>query len=108
MKCIFCQNEITASARYCPFCGKKVDVTFDEIRRGMVDSDKAEKLREKTRESRRVLAIALFLFVVSLIIYIAIPSPRLPEALPVYRVDVPEPPSASVGKIETPRLEIPQ
>jgi hypothetical protein len=108
MKCPFCQKKVTATARYCPFCGKKMDVTFDEIRRGMVDEDRSEKLQEKVRESRRVLAIAVFLFLVSLIIYIAIPSPRLPDAVPVYRVEVPALDDVYVEKVDLPLFEIPQ
>jgi hypothetical protein len=108
MQCPFCNANISAAARYCPHCGKKVDVTFDEISSGMVRQETSDKLQEKVRESRRVLGIAVFFFVLLFIVYIAIPSPPVPEVVPVYRAEVPAIYGADVMQPEMPLLEIPK
>lgn len=108
MKCPYCSNNISATARYCPTCGKKLDVTFEEISRGMVSQEQSEKMQEKLRESRRLLAIAVFLLAVSLIIFAAVPAPRTPDAVPVYHVEVPEVWDVLTEKVEVPEFEIPE
>jgi hypothetical protein len=90
MQCPFCQTEITASARYCPSCGKKLDLSFEEVKQEFAQQKHTEKEDESLRESRRVLAIAVFFFAVALTVFIAIPSPRKPDVMPVYRVDSPQ------------------
>jgi hypothetical protein len=90
MQCPFCQMEMTASARYCPHCGKKLDLSFEEVKQEFVQQKHSEKEDESLRESRRVLAIGVFLFAVALTLFIAIPSPRKPDVMPSYRVDCPE------------------
>ena len=108
MNCPFCSKDISAGARYCPFGGNKVDISFEEISRDMADQDNVQKLREKVRESRRILAIAVFLFLVSLIVYIAIPSPRMPDAVPVYRVKAPEIQKLHMEQARLPEFNIPE
>ena len=90
MQCPFCQTEITASARYCPHCGKKLDLSFEEVKQEFAQQKHTEKEDESLRESRRVLAIAVFFFAIALTVFIAIPSPRKPDVMPVYRVDSPQ------------------
>jgi hypothetical protein len=108
MQCPFCDKSISAAARYCPHCGKKVDVTFEEISGGMVRQDKAEKLQDKVRESRRVLGIAVFVLVLMALVYVAIPAPHIPEVMPVYHVDVPAVEGVYVAQPETPVLPVPE
>lgn len=108
MKCPFCGKTISESARYCTHCGKKTDVSFEDISRGLADQEQREKLQEKILESRRVLAIALFLFLVSLIVFVAIPTPRQPDSIPVYRVEVPDYEEVNVRKAVAPDFAIPE
>ena len=107
MQCPFCAKTISESSRYCTHCGKKVDVSFDEISRGLANQEHSEKLQEKVLESRRLLAIAVFLFLVSLLVFIAIPTPRQPDAVPVYRVDVPDFEDVKVKQAVAPEFDIP-
>lgn len=108
MKCQFCGKTVSESARYCTHCGKKMDVSFEDISRSLADQELAEKLQEKVRESRRVLAIALFLFLVSLIVYVAIPTPRQPDAVPVYRVEVPDYQEVNARQAVSPQFVVPK
>ncbi len=109
MQCPFCQMDITAAARYCPHCGKKLDLSFDEVKQELTQQRHTEKEDESLRESRRVLAIAVFLFAVALTVLIAIPSPRKPDVAPVYRVESPkETVEVYMEKMELPRFEIPE
>jgi hypothetical protein len=109
MQCPFCKMEITAVARYCPHCGSKLDLSFEEVKREFTHQHHTEKDDERVRESRRVLAIAVFLFAVALTIFIAIPSPRQPDVMPVYRVDLPRgTEDVYVEMVELPQFPIPE
>jgi len=109
MKCPFCQTDASAAAKYCPQCGKKMDVTFKQISSELTQQDHDEKTREKINESMRILAIGVFLFILALVILIAIPSPRKPYVMPVYRVDYAQQiDEVHVEEVEPPLFEIPE
>jgi len=108
MNCPHCNNDVSPTARYCPTCGNKIDFTFDDIKSSLSSKDKLEKEIEKVKESRRVLIITLFLLLVSLLVYIAVPSPRIPEAVPVYRVDIPADVTVETADAQAPIMNIPE
>jgi hypothetical protein len=109
VQCPFCQTEITAAARYCPHCGKKLDLSFEEVKQEFAQQYDTAKEDESARESRRVLAIAVFFFAVVLTVFIAIPSPRKPDVMPVYRADCPgEIDEVYMEIMKLPQFEIPE
>ena len=108
MECPFCKARITADVHYCPSCGSKVDVTFEEIVRDHARQRQVEKARERVRGSRAVLMIAVFLFAVSVVVYFAIPAPPKLHAVPVYRVRVPAVEKMRVEEVEMPQFDIPE
>jgi len=108
MQCPFCQTEITAAARYCPHCGSKLDLSFEEVKREFAQQHHTEKDDERVKESRRVLAIAVFFFAVALTVFVAIPSPRKPDVMPVYRVECPpETGDVYMEVVDLPQFPIP-
>ena len=100
MKCPFCDGDANFGAYFCPRCGRRLDVSFQEIQHSLAGDARDEERRRKLREGTRVFWLAVFMLAVSAIVYAAIPSPVLPDAVPVYRVPVPE-----LGEPPQPPLE---
>lgn len=57
MKCPFCHQEIAINKQFCPHCGQKVDVTFDQIA-GSVRDDAALRRGRSVEDALRYLIVA--------------------------------------------------
>ncbi|MCX7704293.1 MAG: zinc ribbon domain-containing protein [Planctomycetota bacterium] len=89
--CPHCSNRVPPNMRFCPHCGRRIDVDFDQIKEQLADEKKREDWAKKEKESRKLLAIAVFLFLLSLTFFLSAPESWSPNSYPVWAPPAPEP-----------------
>lgn len=71
MNCISCGNRNPATVTYCQKCGKKLDLTADEIRDSLVQKAQEETAQNTEFYARRLLVLSIVLFVLAMTGFVA-------------------------------------
>lgn len=66
MICLKCSHKNPGTLQYCQRCGAKMDFTADEIRDALVEKARSEKVAETGFHARRLLTLAVSLFLTAL------------------------------------------
>ena len=74
MKCLQCRHENPATVVYCQRCGKKLDMTADEIRDSIMEGVAGERAAGTEENMRNTLAFGVLLFVLGVSLFIAVGS----------------------------------
>lgn len=75
--CPHCSARLPPNVRFCPHCGKKIDVEFEQIKGRLAEEKVKEDAVKRERESRKLLIIAFFVFIVGMTFYCTVPD--IPE-----------------------------
>lgn len=66
MICLKCSHKNPGTLQYCQRCGARMDFTADEIRDALVEKARSEKVAETGFHARRLLTLAVALFLTAL------------------------------------------
>ncbi len=68
MKCVLCGHDNPGTATYCRSCGKKLDLTHEEIKSALEEKAKEESSKNVEYQANQfvVLAVAFFLLMLTL------------------------------------------
>jgi len=88
--CPHCSGRVPPNLRFCPHCGKRVDVEFEQIKERLAEEKFAEDAARKERESRKLLIIAVLLFLIGVTLFYSTPEPPKLRHHPVWTPPVPE------------------
>lgn len=75
MNCLACDHENPATVSYCQKCGKKLNLTADEIREALLSKAKEETARGTEYYTRQTLFFAIVAFAVSLLFLLVSGTP---------------------------------
>ncbi len=69
--CPLCNKETSSTAPYCVKCGKKIEITSDEIKDSLSTTIEAERDSYSRMYTRAFLVFSIFIFIVSMIFFIS-------------------------------------
>jgi len=94
--CPHCGRTVPPQMRFCPHCGGRIDVEFEQIREKLAAEKRREEAEEKERRARKIFFACLFILIVVLSLFAAVPKGRV--SFTIYPVYYAKPPRLPVDK----------
>ena len=89
--CPNCGKSCPPQLRFCPHCGQRMDVDFEQIKEKLAKERRREEAAEREKRTRKLFAACLFVLLVVMSLLLAVPTPNRRIDPPIFAPEVKTP-----------------